>query len=105
MSPELLNAIVAVVSALLSAGSVWAATRRNGTAPKPTSPIPLPLPTDPASPAQPVNFPTTGRPGIDLLIRLFLARQAKQAEAQQADDVRAFLAELDSLQAAQRAGK
>lgn len=87
MNPELFNAGIAVFSAVASAVAVWVKMRRGGGA----APNVLPTPTDPT---KPIDFPSTGRPGLDLLIRLFLARQAKQEQIKQQEDVRALFAEL-----------
>lgn len=85
MSPDLMNAIVGVISAVLGALAVWAKMRNGGA---------QPAPIDPTKPSPTPPIPSTGRPILDALIRLWLEREAKRTRADHEAQAVEFLAAL-----------
>jgi hypothetical protein len=90
MNPDLLAALYSAGSALVAAGAVWLKMRRGGA---------------PVVPPVKPPVPSTGRPVVDLLLRLWAEREAKRQAEQEALDARELAALLDNHMAAQRAGK
>jgi hypothetical protein len=93
MNPELWSAVYSLGSALVGAGAVWLKMRRGGSPEVPVVP-----------PVRP-PVPGTGRPVVDLLLKLWAEREAKRQAEQEALDARELAALLDNHMAAQRAGK
>lgn len=88
MNPDLLAALYSVGSAVVAAGVTWWRMRQGGGV-KPADPTRPPPPT----PAPPV-LPSTGRPGQDLLLRLWAEWLARREREREESETRAFLAEL-----------
>lgn len=84
MNPELLNALIAAGSALASAVAVWIKMRRGG---KPSLPPIGPIVPGPVKP----DFPSTGRPILDLIIRRYLQKEAEELQAKHEAEADAYL--------------